>query len=159
MKRLFFATLFVLSFCPYIVFGQNNESELVFAEAGAPGTAVVLAWSFSPKATISDNLVLENAIRGCLFNGIKENVPKRIPSKKALVEAGETTNKDYFNDFFNSGKYLNYCRLGMNGYLEQGNLIKVRRGYRIGKIVVIEYDQLRRQLEKDGIIRGLDSGF
>ena len=47
----------------------------------------------------------------------------------------------------------------MNGYFEQGNLIKVRRGYRIGKIVVIEYDQLRRQLEKDGIIRGLDSGF
>ena len=159
MKRILLVTLLMCFSLPQIVFGQKKECELVFAEIGAPGTAVVLVWSYSPKATINDDLVLENAIRGCLFYGIKENVSKHIVPKKALVEAGEMINEDYFNVFFKNGEYRNYCRLGMNGYIEQGNLIKLKKGYRIGKLVVIEYDRLRRRLENDGIIRGLDSGF
>ena len=34
-----------------------------------------------------------------------------------------------------------------------------RKGYKIGKIVVVQYDQLRKRFVADGIIRGLDSGF
>ena len=143
MKRILLFS--VVSFCCISVLGQNKNIELVHAEIGTPGTTVVTVWSYSPKATIDDDVVLENAIKGCFFYGIKENP--------------EAANADYFDDFFKAGKYRDFCRLGMNGYVEQGNLIKLKRGYRIGKIVVINYDELRRKLENDGILRALDSGF
>ena len=47
----------------------------------------------------------------------------------------------------------------MEGFVEQGNLLKLKKGYKIGKIVVVQYDQLRKRFVADGIIRGLDSGF
>ena len=38
-------------------------------------------------------------------------------------------------------------------------IIDVRDGGKIGKIVVISYNDLRKQLEIDKIIKGLDYGF
>ena len=159
MRNAHLLSIVIFSCFSASVSGQNKSIELVFAETGAPGTTVVTVWSYSPKATIDDDLVLENAVKGCIFNGIKENKEKRIIAKTALLPDGETANADYFDSFFKTGEYRDFCRMGMNGYVEQGNLIKLKRGYRIGKLVVINYDDLRRKLEKDGIIRGLDSGF
>lgn len=159
MKKILLFSIVLISFCCISASGQNKDIELVQAEIGTPGTTVVTVWSYSPKATIDDDVVLENAIKGCIFNGIKENSEKRIIAKTALLPEGETASIEYFNDFFKAGKYRDFCRLGMNGYVEQGNLIKLKRGYRIGKIVVINYDELRRKLENDGILRALDSGF
>ena len=47
----------------------------------------------------------------------------------------------------------------MNSYVEQNSLIKVGKFYKIGKIVVISYNDLRKQLETDKIIKGLNYGF
>ena len=44
-------------------------------------------------------------------------------------------------------------------YVEQNSIIKVKKLYKVAKIVVISYNEIRKQLEDDKIIRGLSSGF
>ena len=34
-----------------------------------------------------------------------------------------------------------------------------KRKYRVGVVVVVSYDELRRELENQGIVRKLDAGF
>ena len=75
------------------------------------------------------------------------------------MEDGYENHKEYFDDFFEKEKYTKYARIAMNSYVEQNNLIKVGKFYKIGKIVVISYNDLRKQLEMDKIIKGLNYGF
>jgi hypothetical protein len=82
-----------------------------------------------------------------------------MKGRKALVQDGYENHKDYFDDFFNEGLYNNYSRVALNDYVEQNSLIKVGKLYKIGKIVVISYNDLRKKLETDKVIKGLDSGF
>ena len=129
------------------------------AEIGRPGTLVVTVWSYSKSSTISDAEVCENAIWGVLFDGVSDDTERRIKGKTALVEEGYDSNKEYFDKFFKDGTYLQYCNVAINGFVEQGNVIKMKKEYKIGKIANINYQALRKRLEDDNIIRGLSSGF
>ena len=134
-----------------------NKYEIEMAEVGEPGTLVVKVWCYNKKPLISEDVAKMNAIKGVLFKGVSDS--GRMKGRKALVEDGYENHKDYFDDFFNDGKYLNYTRVALNNYVEQNSLIKVGKLYKIGKIVVISYNDLRKQLETDKIIKGLDYGF
>ena len=136
---------------------DNNRYEIEMAEVGEPGTLVVKVWCYSKKPKISEDLAKMNAIKGVLFKGVSDS--GRMKGRKALVDDGYENHKDYFDIFFNEGKYLNYSRVALNNYVEQNSLIKVGKLYKIGKIVVISYNDLRKQLETDKIIKGLDYGF
>ena len=136
---------------------DDNRYEIEMAEVGEPGTLVVKVWCYNKKPQISEDLAKINAIKGVLFKGVSDS--GRMKGRKALVEDGYENHKDYFDDFFNDGKYLNYTRVALNNYVEQNSLIKVGKLYKIGKIVVISYNDLRKQLETDKIIKGLDYGF
>ena len=136
---------------------DNNRYEIEMAEVGEPGTLVVKVWCYNKKPLISEDVAKMNAIKGVLFKGVSDS--GRMKGRKALVEDGYENHKDYFDDFFNDGKYLNYTRVALNNYVEQNSLIKVGKLYKIGKIVVISYNDLRKQLETDKIIKGLDYGF
>ena len=50
-------------------------------------------------------------------------------------------------------------RIGLDGYAEQGDLIKVKKQYKIGRLVVINLSELRKRLENDNIINSLTNGF
>ena len=126
---------------------DNNRYEIEMAEVGEPGTLVVKVWCYNKKPLISEDVAKMNAIKGVLFKGVSDSGRMN------------ENHKDYFDDFFNDGKYLNYTRVALNNYVEQNSLIKVGKLYKIGKIVVISYNDLRKQLETDKIIKGLDYGF
>ena len=136
---------------------DNNRYEIEMAEVGEPGTLVVKVWCYNKKPQISEDIAKMNAIKGVLFKGVSDS--GRMKGRKALVEDGYENHKDYFDDFFNEGKYANYSRVALNNYVEQNSLIKVGKLYKIGKIVVISYNDLRKQLETDKIIKGLNYGF
>lgn len=135
----------------------GDRYEIEMAEIGEPGTLVVKIWCYSKKPYVKEDVVKKNAIKGVLFTGISDS--GRIKGRKALVDNGYENHKDYFDNFFNEGKYLQYSRLPLETYVESNSLIKVGRQYKIGHIVVIQYDELRKQLEADNIIKGLDYGF
>lgn len=136
---------------------DNNRYEIEMAEVGEPGTLVVKVWCYNKKPQISEDVAKMNAIKGVLFKGVSDS--GRMKGRKALVEDGYDNHKDYFDDFFKEGKYANYSRVALNNYVEQNSLIKVGKQYKIGKIVVISYNDLRKRLEEDKIIKGLNYGF
>ena len=136
---------------------DDNRYEIEMAEVGEPGTLVVKVWCYNKKPQISEDVAKMNAIKGVLFKGVSDS--GRMKGRKALVEDGYDNHKDYFDDFFKEGKYANYSRVALNNYVEQNSLIKVGKLYKIGKIVVISYNDLRKRLEEDKIIKGLNYGF
>ena len=136
---------------------DDDRYEIEMAEVGEPGTLVVKVWCYNKKPQISEDVAKKNAIKGVLFKGVSDS--GRMKGRKALVEDGYESHQEYFDDFFNEGKYARYSRVALNNYVEENSLIKVGKLYKIGKIVVISYNDLRKQLENDKIIKGLDYGF
>ena len=136
---------------------DDNRYDIEMAEVGEPGTLVVKVWCYSKKPRVTEEIAKMNAIKGVLFKGVQDC--GRMKGRKALVQDGYENHKDYFDDFFNEGLYNNYSRVALNDYVEQNSLIKVGKRYKIGKIVVISYNDLRKKLETDKVIKGLDSGF
>lgn len=160
MKRLFlilFAYLCVASSCFPEDKADNNRYEIEMAEIGEPGTLVVKVWCYNKKPQVSEAVAKMNAIKGVLFKGVQDS--GRMKGRKPLVPDGYENHKDYFDDFFKEEKFNDFSRIALNNYVEQNSLIKVGKQYKIGKIVVISYNDLRKQLESDNIIKRLDSGF
>lgn len=134
-----------------------SQYEVEIAEIGKPGMLVVRTWCYNKKPTLPDATFKECAIKGVLFKGLDEC--GRMKGRKALVPDGYENHKDYFDQFFSSGTYHNYARVAMDGYVEQHNLIKIGKLYKIAKIVVVSYAELRQRLETDNVIKALDNGF
>ena len=53
-------------------------------------------------------------------------------------------------------KYVNFVN---NGIPAAGDIIKIRNEYKIGIKVSVSKDALRKEMEADGIIQSLSSGF
>ena len=68
----------------------------------------------------------------------------------------EEENKEYFDEFSKENAYLNFATI-VEGTFERVKVTK--RQYKIGAVISVAKDQLRKQLEADNIIRGLSSGF
>ena len=136
---------------------DKGQYEIEIAEIGQPGELVVKVWYYSKKANVSESIFKECAINGIMFKGLNDS--GRMKGRKPLVADGYEKHKDYFDDFFKNGEYQKYARIAMNGYVEQNSLVKVGKMYKIGKIVVISFNELRARLETDMIIKGLNSGF
>lgn len=152
---IFFTLVFVVSSAKDKEVLNNYEIEI--AEIGQPGMLVVKTWCYSKKANIKEDLFIECAVKGVMFKGLNDS--GRMKGRAALVSDGYENHKEYFEDFFKSGEYQKYARVAMNGYVEQNSLVKIGKNYKVAKIVVISYNELRIKLEKDKIIKGLNSGF
>lgn len=151
----------VFLFCISVSVSAKEDSkgqyEIEIAEIGQPGKLVVRVWYYSKKANVCDSIFKECAINGIIFRGINDS--GRLKGRKPIVTDGYENHKNYFDDFFKSGEYQKYARMAMSGYVEQNSLVKVGKMYKIGKIVVISFNELRSRLEADKIIKGLNSGF
>ena len=126
------------------------------------GSKLVKVWSYSknPKHAISRGM--KNAIHGIIFKGYAGG-GQGCTSLKPLVKSVETEAefKTFFDAFFaDGGEYLKYVSAATDGSIAAGDRLKVsRREYKIGVIVNIQFDQLRKRLESEGIVRSLTSGF
>ena len=126
------------------------------------GSKLVKVWSYSknPKHAISRGM--KNAVHGIIFKGYAGG-GQGCTSQKPLVKSAETekNHKAFFDAFFaDGGEYLKYVSAATDGSIAAGDRLKVsRREYKIGVIVNIQFDQLRKRLEKEGIVRSLTSGF
>ena len=63
---------------------------------------------------------------------------------------------DFFNAFFaNGGEYNKYVTVTMGSQ----EVVKVGKEYKIGLIVSVSKDQLRKALEAAGVVKALGAGF
>ncbi|MGZ0015941.1 hypothetical protein [Yeosuana sp. AK3] len=126
------------------------------------GSKLVKVWSYSknPKHAISH--AMKNAVHGIIFKGFAgggQGCTSFSPLLKSADKASE--HEAFFEAFFaDGGDYLKYVSSATDGNIAPGDRLKVsKREYKIGAIVNVQTDMLRKRLEEEGIIRGLTSGF
>ncbi|MEG1498222.1 MAG: hypothetical protein RR393_02190 [Bacteroidales bacterium] len=127
------------------------------AGVGSDGTYMVKVWSYSKKAQIATEQSKKNAVHGIIFKGIAGKT-QGCPAQKPIARNPtlQQEQSDYFKKFFSDGgDYMKYVLSASRG-LEK---VKIGREYKVGVVISVAKDQLRKDLETAGIIKGLSTGF
>lgn len=123
---------------------------------GKQGTYKVKVWSFSKKKEVAQEQSKKNAVHGILFKGYAP--AGRIHGQNPIVSdpSVQAEHADFFRSFFaTGGDYMRFVSLTSN----VPEYIKVGKEYKVGLIVTVQKDALRKYLEDNGIIRALNAGF
>jgi len=161
MKVKLLLTIVVLCSSISILQAKDKESALRYdiecaGQEGMTGTYLVMAWVYSPKANVSTDIIKEAAIRGVLFRGYQGT---GCVSQKAMIKDAGTENDkaDFFNVFFGKGgQFLNYATALEDSF----EVIKLsKKEYKVGMIVSVSKDNLRKAMEDADVIKKLSSGF
>jgi hypothetical protein len=148
--------------------GRANEDteswkyEIEALQTGTQGSYLIKVWSYSKNPTVAIEQAKKNAVHGIIFRGFigKQGVSGQKPlTSNANLEIERT---DYFEEFFsdNGGKYMKFVSLTNDGSVAAKDRLKIdKKTYKIGVIVSVNVNMLRKELEDAGIIKKLGSGF
>lgn len=138
----------------------NYEIEAYSANSTVDASkCIIRVWSYGKKENATRDICMRNAVHGILFKGYAA-FDFHSSGKQALVPDGYDAHKEYFDQFFNSGDYKQFVQVTNKGMAEAGSVIKISKNeYKIGVVVMISYDALRKRLENDGIIKKMDFLF
>ncbi len=139
---------------------QAWRYELEAVQTGVQGTYLVKVWTYSQKADIAIEQAKKNAVHGVIFRGFAGS--GRVPGQNALARNPnlEEEKSDFFRLFFaNGGKYMKYVSLTNDGAVAAEDRMRVGKEFKVGVIVSVNVDALRKDLEEAGIIKGLGRGF
>ena len=130
--------------------------DIVSVGEGQQGSYKIKVWTCSKKNTFSEELCKKYAVHGVLFKGI--SAYKGTSAKKPLIKDPQAKIEfdDFFQTFFADGGEYNRFVQFTSGTPE---IIKVGKEKKIGIIVLVKKDELRKYLEETGIRKALDSGF
>lgn len=126
------------------------------------GAKLVKVWSYSKNGKYAKAQAMKNAVHGIIFKGYSGGGRGCTQSRPLVNDSGvEADHKAFFDRFFlDGGEFLRYVSSATDGKIAAGDRLKVsRREYKIGVVVNVMTDQLRKRLEKEGIIKALNSGF
>ena len=167
MKNLI---LWVIGFISITSFGQARRKadkdteqwryEIQCAGVGQDGTYLVKVWSYSKRGEVAIEQAKKNAVHGVIFKGFLGL--EGCSSQKAIATDPniETEKKEFFETFFeDGGKYMKYVTVSSDGLISADDRKKVGKEYKIGVVVSVMKDALRKELEVAGVIRSLSSGF
>ena len=130
--------------------------EIECAGNAIQGTYLVKVWSYSKKAAVAENQCRKNAVHGVIFKGYGGGQGCVSQRPLANTPGVEDQYKTYFDNFFApGGEFQKYASI-MSGTTET---VKVGKEYKVGVVVSVRKDDLRKALEAAGVIRKLNSGF
>lgn len=163
--RKFLLSLLVVAMCMPVWAGAKKKAdkdtnqfryEIECAGNAIQGTYLVKVWTYSRKAAVAENQCRKNAVHGVIFKGYGGGQGCVSQRPMANTPGVETQYSEYFNRFFaDGGEFQKYASI-MPGTTET---VKVGKEYKVGVVVSIRKDDLRRALEAAGIIKGLNNGF
>lgn len=142
------------------LFDSMTNYEVTTMGVGVDGTKIIKVWAYAPTVDKAIVQAKKNAVHACIFRGLPScetamATPALCPNPNALV-----TNEAYFASFFKTaGPYLKFVNMTTDGVPSGQDRRKVKGGYKVALYVQVMYDNLRDQLEADGIIRKLSTGF
>lgn len=130
--------------------------ELECVANATQGRYLVKVWTYSKKKNVAIEQSKKNAVHGIIFKGYTSQggcVAQRPLVKQA---GGQFEHQDYFDLFFqDGGEYMRFVT-----YTEgTQEITKVGKEYKVGVVVSVAKDDLRKTLESAGIIRKLGHGF
>ena len=161
-KIMFLCTLFMMVICVDIMAEgwkpKEYRYEIVPVGVGSQGTTLIKVYSYVKNEKDAVEEAKENAVHGVLFegviggNGVSAQPPLVKPEEKEMYQ-------DFFNTFFESGRYLQFVSLSSDGIVSPNDRLKVGKLYKIGIIVSVNKAELRKYLESEGIIKKFGSSF
>ncbi len=139
---------------------ENWRYEIECVSVGASGSYLVKVWSYSKKPVVAIEQAKKNAVHGILFKGFTGKgagcTQKPLISNPNLEQEKE----DFFNSFFETGgKYMKFVSTSGDGSINAEDILKLGKEYKIGVILSVSKDNLRKDLEAEGLIKSLGSGF
>lgn len=157
IKIILLLFAFVLSVTSVLA-KKNDYSQIRYeiegTETGVTGTYLVKVYIYTTAANVSPEEIKYAAIHGVIFRGFsRKGYGTQMPMANPEIENQKS---DFFNAFWKNGDYLPYAEI-VNPAAERIKTSK--KEYKIGAIVSVSKDTLRKALEKAGIIKGLNSGF
>ena len=134
----------------------DTNFEAVCEGTGTEGTQLFKIYFYFKKEKNAGLHAKENAVKAIMFQGIPSG--KGCVKRELVTQQEYEENMDYFDNFFDkSGPYLMYVNLIGDSLVERVKMPK--KTYKAAWVVSVNYDNLRRKLEADGIISSLGSGF
>ena len=130
--------------------------EIQCAGSGAQGYYLVEVSTYVDKANqISEDVVMKCAVHGVLFRGFTGT--QGCTSQRPLTGSAmqEQQHSEFYESFFQNRNYVNYASF-VSGSMKT---TRVGKQFKVSGTVSVAKDQLRHDLEKSGMIRGLSSGF
>jgi hypothetical protein len=143
-------------------YSSSSNYEVEITGVGQDGTKTMKVWGYGKKVEDAIIQAKMNAVASVIFRGIPGG--QGAASTPAILSDPNAADEhaDYFDEFFSpDGKYLRFINLttdGMPGGQDRLRMSKPK-GFKVAIYAQVMYDNLRRQLEADGIARRLDSGF
>lgn len=132
---------------------DTMQYEIEGAGVGSEGTYLVKAWVITSRGKATDQEIKEAALRGVMFRGFAAGGGSS--SQRPMVSAAlEQEKAPFFKDFF-AGPAGNFASI-VAGSQQR---VKTVKGVKVGAVVQVRKDELRRYLEQAGVARGLSSGF
>lgn len=140
-------------------YNEARNYEVVMLGVGSDGTKVFKIYATEKNVERAIALAKKAAIEVTLFRGLPAK--GSIAATPRLVDnQTREANADYFDTFFESGgRYLQYLNVTTDGVPSGQDRLKIKGGYKVGLSVQVLYDNLRSDLEADGIIKSLNYGF
>lgn len=164
------AYILVLLMAATAVSAQNKERrksikswenyEITTEKVGTEGTKFVKVWGFGKTVDKAVMAAKRNAVHACLFRGLPAG--PNANATPAICRDPNTfrNNEEYFEEFFApGGAYLRFVNMTTDGTPAGQDRRKIKGGYKCALYIQVMYDNLKRQMEADGIAKKLSSGF
>ena len=128
--------------------------EIECAGNAVQGTYLVKVWTYSRSAAVAENQCRKNAVHGVIFKGYGGGQGCVSQRPMASNPGVEQQYKEYFDSFFaTGGEFQKYASI-MSGTMET---VKVGNEYKVGVVVSVRKDDLRKALEAAGVIKSLNA--
>lgn len=130
--------------------------EIECAGVGPEGTYLVKVYTYSKKRELPMEQAKKNAVHGILFKGYAGDRALNCATQKPICTNPniEFEKKEFFETFFqNGGKYMKYVFDSSDGNINPADCMKVGKEYKVGVMISVSKDLLRKDLEAAGIIR------
>ncbi len=131
--------------------------ELECAGNASQGSYMVKVWSYSRNPKKAAEQCKKNAVHGVIFKGFSGQNGCVAQAPLAKNPGVEVEYREYFDRFFSdsNGEYLKYVSVTSAAQ----EVVRVGKDYKVGIVVTVQKDALRKALEQAGVIRGLSNGF
>ncbi len=140
-------------------YNSSYNYEVATIAVGVDGTKLIEVWGYGKKAEDATRNAKMNAVACAIFKGFPAAGGGKAAKTPPICSNSNAADEhyDYFEKFFEpGGQYLLYVNMSSDVAPKR---IKMDKHYKCGIAVSIAFDELRKELEKQGIARALDAGF
>ena len=137
----------------------TNSYGLYQIECAGPtsqGSQLVKVWVYANNRSVDIEMIKRYAVHGVIFKGYAGGNGCTSQRPMATNPALELQRATFFEPFFNTDKAYNKYASQVGNAMERAGSGSNRK---VGAVITVSKDMLRRDLEAAGILSGLSGGF